>query len=59
MDTSEARNTTVFRVMAEDITRGEGPNNQLLAADDLGEEVLELMEEGKVPEGGQHGQRYN
>ena len=51
---SSPMDTTVFSVAAEDLTRGIGLHNHLLEEDYLKHEVLELMEEDKVPEG--HGQ---
>ena len=44
-------NMTVFSVRVEYITRGEGLHDHLLAKDNLQAEVLELMEEGEVPDG--------
>lgn len=42
--------TTTFTVVAEEITRGDGLHDQILAPDDLGGETAELMEEGEVGE---------
>ena len=43
--------TTVVSVRAEELTRGVGLHDHLLSEDNLDQKVLELMEEGKVPEG--------
>ena len=43
--------TTVFSVRVEDLNRGVGPQDHLLAQNCLNEEVLELMEEREVQKG--------
>ena len=48
-------NTTLFSVVAQDLTRGTGQDDYLLAEDNLAEATIKLMEEGEVNQGGDRG----